>query len=379
MSASRALGELPCVIVPFVWLGIIALSAVGWGAALAARLREAEARRQADGAQRDALALRSAGRLYVEASRRSTREVYDALERALRSVANLDAVLIFEQRDEALHCVHARGAGGEYYEGLTLPIDGESLAARAAYRGCALTLAESSQALAPAHRWALSVPLACSRTDRVVAYVGASWTPDAAAASMLTCLLEDAAAALALARERERDRSEAIFDGLTGLLTPRAFRAEVRRRIERLSLVHGAGCCLWFVDTDEFKSVNDRLGHAAGDVALQGIAAVLRGQATGGMDIVARNGGDEFCVLLGESRKSVAVERAGRACAAVRVHDFCLGLRLTASIGVACFPSDALDGNMLLERADAAMYHAKHHGRDRVAFYLERDQLAVMR
>jgi diguanylate cyclase (GGDEF)-like protein len=67
-------------------------------------------------------------------------------------------------------------------------------------------------------------------------------------------------------------------------------------------------------------------------------------------------------------QKTIAIERAQALCDAVRAHDFGIPLRITASIGVASFPYDARDSSELLEIADAAMYHSKRTGRDRVSF-----------
>ncbi|MBV8490090.1 MAG: GGDEF domain-containing protein [Candidatus Eremiobacteraeota bacterium] len=180
--------------------------------------------------------------------------------------------------------------------------------------------------------------------------------------------IECAAAPYAIALVREADRSDAIHDGLTGLLTARAFRRQLH---DEFSQHAEAPLSLWFVDTDNFKTVNDRFGHQTGDRVLQSMANVLRASIDPACDFAGRNGGDEFCALLRGVSKSSAIERAAAFCAAVRAFDFGLGERMTASVGVATHPYDASTSSALLEIADGAMYHSKRNGRDRVSFVAE--------
>ena len=121
-----------------------------------------------------------------------------------------------------------------------------------------------------------------------------------------------------------------------------------------------------FVDIDGFKSINDSLGHALGDLLLQSVARRLLG-CVRKSDIVSRLGGDEFVVLLPElrhTRDAVAVAenilRALRAPHRVKRQL----LRITGSIGIATFPEDGADADLLMSNADQAMYHAKASGRD---------------
>ncbi|HTC29161.1 MAG TPA: GGDEF domain-containing protein, partial [Candidatus Acidoferrum sp.] len=174
-------------------------------------------------------------------------------------------------------------------------------------------------------------------------------------------------------------RADATYDGLTGLLTPRAFRTRLRDEIASARFGAHKVLTLWFVDTDRFKAVNDTHGHAAGDAVLQAMAELLRAQGVPEVDVAGRNGGDEFCALIHDAQKTVAIERAQSFCEAVRRHEFGVPLRITASVGVASFPHDARDANELLEVADAAMYHSKRTGRDRVSFAVNGTTFAVFR
>ncbi len=130
------------------------------------------------------------------------------------------------------------------------------------------------------------------------------------------------------------------------------------------------------MDTDGFKAINDAFGHAQGDRVLQQMAALLRRHAVPDVDVPARNGGDEFCLLLRRAPKSAAIARAGAFVAAVRDHDFGTARRVTASVGIASIPFDARTASELLESADAAMYHSKRAGRDRASFAMEAGRFA---
>jgi diguanylate cyclase (GGDEF)-like protein len=107
------------------------------------------------------------------------------------------------------------------------------------------------------------------------------------------------------------------------------------------------------------------------------MARLLEEHTRRGIDLPARNGGDEFCAIVRNDHKIAAIERAHRFCAAVRDADFGIPIRITASIGVSAYPYDATDARELLELADAAMYHSKRAGRDRVSFAVARGSFTV--
>ncbi|MGD0476045.1 MAG: GGDEF domain-containing protein [Candidatus Velthaea sp.] len=162
------------------------------------------------------------------------------------------------------------------------------------------------------------------------------------------------------------------------MLTARAFRVRLAQTIERARFAPLGRVAVLFVDTDRFKSWNDLYGHASGDALLRELAVLLRAAATDPADLVARNGGDEFCVVFADSEKSRAIVRAESLRASIADADF-HGLhapdsngeevRISASIGVACFPVDAQSPEALLEKADEAMYHSKKTGRNGVSFF----------
>ena len=99
-----------------------------------------------------------------------------------------------------------------------------------------------------------------------------------------------------LALECSESRRRANFDGLTGLMTPIAFRSALSERIGKAERLTDRFALL-FLDTDNFKACNDRLGHAAGDYVLKNLARILLDSAPP-LTFFGRNGGDEFCCLL---------------------------------------------------------------------------------
>jgi diguanylate cyclase (GGDEF)-like protein len=178
-----------------------------------------------------------------------------------------------------------------------------------------------------------------------------------------------------LADITERKRHDAKLERLvnreplTGLLNRRRFEEELEAQIAR-SRRYGAPAALLALDLDNFKFINDSLGHAAGDQLIVRVADLLRCRLRHS-DVVARLGGDEFAVLLPEASAADARRVAEALLAALRCEAGAgLPRRVTASIGIALIEahteSSAQD---VLMAADIAMYDAKEEGRDQVAAY----------
>jgi diguanylate cyclase (GGDEF)-like protein len=310
----------------------------------------------------------------LQASRASSAAVLETLGAAVRQLDDgIDCLLVFAPNGEELACVHAGGSRAEHFARHALRRDDASaIPAKAAQRGCRMLAPFDGGSLIPTDRFAIAVPMIDSRALLAVAYASSASARDPRDADAIVRALECAAAPYAIALERESDRTEATHDGLTGLLAARAFRRRLHEDVARGSRAERRPVlCLWFVDTDRFKTVNDRFGHRAGDGVLQAMASLLRAHLAPDLDVAARNGGDEFCALLRGTSKGAAIERAQAFCNAVREHDFGLPVRITASVGVAAFPHDAPSSSALLEAADAAMYRSKRDGRDRVSFAAE--------
>ncbi len=181
----------------------------------------------------------------------------------------------------------------------------------------------------------------------------------AAAANLIRFVLEHEAIQREMARQ-------ARTDSLTGLLNRRAFLEEIARCVERLDREEMPGT-LMFVDLDNFKVVNDAMGHDMGDQVLVHTATLLR-NVVRPTDLVARLGGDEFAVWMNGADHMTAAERAEQLRTQVPREMSELGggnaLRLGVSIGIATRHPGSLEQiDSVLRRADLAMYDVKHQGR----------------
>lgn len=301
----------------------------------------------------------------IAAARSGVDEVYRALERSLCALAPVDALTIWELCGDRFTCTYTSGGRYEHYAAASVSaFAAGSPLGEVRRRGRELFVEPPLVPLHPADRVALAIPL---EELPLVAYAALPQRPSTLGEMLEVAAL--AAPAIALARDRDDDRMRATYDGLTGLLTPRAFRAELAERLRQAPLVRSAPrMALVFLDTDRFKEWNDRYGHAAGDELLRRLAAMLRLHAAGPGDMTARNGGDEFCLVWADCEKSGAILRAETLRETVAAAFAADAIPITASIGVAAFPVDARSAEGLLEAADAAMYQAKRAGRNRVAF-----------
>ena len=174
----------------------------------------------------------------------------------------------------------------------------------------------------------------------------------------------------------------ATTDPLTGCLNRRAFFTKFESFWNKADR-HGLPISCVMVDIDFFKSVNDEHGHAMGDEVLKGVAAVLRNNA-GPTDLVARFGGEEFCLLLLNQTLTEATAAAEQLRLAIQA---CLfeKVSVTASLGCATRSSLTMSPQQMLENADKSLYFAKRNGRnqvirwDRVPTELEVDEKSVSR
>jgi diguanylate cyclase (GGDEF)-like protein/PAS domain S-box-containing protein len=158
---------------------------------------------------------------------------------------------------------------------------------------------------------------------------------------------------------------QAYHDALTGLPNRMLFQDRLTQALA-LARRDGRGLAVLFLDLDQFKLVNDTLGHAAGDRLLQRVAARLQ-QSMRASDTVARVGGDEFSLLLpGVERASHAARMAEKLLAMVArpVEIDQQRLYITTSIGISLYPADGGDAEALLTSADVAMYRVKELGRN---------------
>ncbi len=168
-------------------------------------------------------------------------------------------------------------------------------------------------------------------------------------------------------RKRAQDemRHRAFHDELTGLPNRAMFMDALSRTLHRMERRNGVFFIL-FIDLDEFKDVNDSLGHSMGDALLREVATRIRRCVREG-DLVARLGGDEFVILVeSESHADEIAVIAQKILQALQPPHQLGGhlVRVTSSIGISRYPEDGTEISDLLRNADAAMYKAKDHGRN---------------
>ncbi len=171
-------------------------------------------------------------------------------------------------------------------------------------------------------------------------------------------------------RAEETIKHLAYHDALTDLPNRTLFKDRLTQALAQARR-KGSMVAVLFLDLDQFKVVNDTLGHAEGDGLLRRVAERLAGLVREG-DTVGRVGGDEFVLLLSEaSQVEDAAEVAERILESLRGSWMLQGqeFRVTTSIGIALYPGDGDDAESLLRNADTAMYRAKEHGRDNYQLY----------
>jgi diguanylate cyclase (GGDEF)-like protein/PAS domain S-box-containing protein len=161
----------------------------------------------------------------------------------------------------------------------------------------------------------------------------------------------------------------AHYDALTDLPNRVLFREQIERELQ--NAIRGEQFALLYIDIDEFKGINDSLGHHVGDELLKAVAARIRG-CIKPTDLIARLGGDEFAVIqTAVGDRADVVEFVTRIHDAIRQPYQCLGHHLAtdASIGIALAPQDGTELDQLIKSADLAMYGAKAEGRRTHRFF----------
>ncbi|NOT10501.1 MAG: EAL domain-containing protein [Methylococcaceae bacterium] len=178
---------------------------------------------------------------------------------------------------------------------------------------------------------------------------------------------------------QEQLEYQATCDSLTGLTNRNLLNDRLDQAI-RSAQRHQNEICIFFLDLDNFKVINDTLGHSAGDELLKVIAQRLQ-KCARAEDTIARYSGDEFVFVTPQIAKMEdAVLIAERLIAEISQPLQIKGHKIqgTASIGISFYPHDGLDKETLLQHADTAMYHAKDKGRNTFCFYTEELNLRLM-
>lgn len=164
----------------------------------------------------------------------------------------------------------------------------------------------------------------------------------------------------------------ALFDSLTGLANRRLFIDRMGQSIIAAQR-HGTIAALLFLDLDQFKRINDTLGHDAGDQLLLIVAKRLK-DCVRAQDTVARLGGDEFTVLLNDIHDAQAITNVAKNILKTLKNPMMLGKHeviISTSIGITIAPNDSYEVDILMKNADLALYRAKDRGRDGYYFFTE--------
>jgi diguanylate cyclase (GGDEF)-like protein len=173
------------------------------------------------------------------------------------------------------------------------------------------------------------------------------------------------AAAIANARHFERTQQLAYLDGLTGIFNRRFFEMRIREELERAQR-YNTNLAVVMLDIDYFKKLNDEFGHLLGDEVLRQVSTIFQQHLRKG-DVVCRYGGEEFALLLPQTSGENAYEVAEKLRRTVETYHFPGVPRpVTISAGVAAFPACGKTRDEVVSAADAALYHAKLSGRNRV-------------
>ncbi|MCG7883028.1 MAG: EAL domain-containing protein [Candidatus Thiodiazotropha taylori] len=186
--------------------------------------------------------------------------------------------------------------------------------------------------------------------------------------------LKSAARLAGIVMERDqaqkRIRELAYKDELTGLASRARFYQQLEESI-KTSNRSGRRFALLYVDLDDFKGVNDSLGHDAGDLLLKDIAKCLK-SISREIDFVARLSGDEFCIIVKDVDDDYAAAHVAQRCLDMISEPIELSARKfipSCSIGIAHYPDDGEDLSSMLKAADTSLYSAKEHGKNQFAFY----------
>jgi len=300
--------------------------------------------------------------------------VREAVQNVLEGLA-ADAVAYFERGTGGAELVlHALVGAGEGRDGAAVNCGEANPVQRVLRSGGALVVDGSELEFdwAAGLHSAAVIPVRGERNARgalCVCYRAAS-----AFATDALNFVEAAASVLSAGLQRIDSESRlaflAQFDSLTGLPN-RALLADRFSQMIVLAKRRNASLSVLFVDLDEFKTVNDTLGHAGGDQLLKEVAVRLQACVRPG-DTVARISGDEFAVVLADMARPedgalVAQKVIDRLGAAFEIHG--QEVFVSASLGIAAYPGDGADAETLIGAADAAMYRAKQAGRNTFQFF----------
>ena len=179
---------------------------------------------------------------------------------------------------------------------------------------------------------------------------------------------------IATAIKRKKDdifiHKQAHYDALTGLTNKTLFYDRLDHAILQAQR-HDEVISVLFLDIDDFKNINDTLGHSAGDEILKEIARIIK-DSVRKSDTVSRWGGDEFCILLPSVKDNEGVIKLCQRILSSNFKNIKIlnkTLNVNASIGVSFYPMDGTKAEILIDNADKAMYKAKKNGKNQYSIF----------
>jgi len=182
----------------------------------------------------------------------------------------------------------------------------------------------------------------------------------------------------ALERENRQLKSLSLSDDLTGLYNKRFFSIQLEIEMARAQRT-GQSCCLLMIDFDNFKEINDRLGHDEGDRFLIQMGGLIR-EKLRPTDFVCRYGGDEFAVIMPATSLLDGIGIAKRLQEFTAHFTWKMALRVSASFGMAAFePSNPLNAEEFFKQADNELYKAKKAGKNRISYPAHASAQALQR
>ncbi|GID27704.1 diguanylate cyclase [Paractinoplanes brasiliensis] len=283
-----------------------------------------------------------------------------------RTVGGSSAVLLTRTEVDGLVVAASHGNGAPVGERFSVPSDLLGLTGprtRTTAHG-----AESVDALLGKPRSWWAIPVAVRGEPFGILLVGSARDEPIteAQAQIAATIAGQGMTAYENARLFSQVRRLATIDGLTGLYNRGHFFTEADREV-RLARMHRTPIAAVMVDIDHFKSINDTYGHPVGDEVIRVVADRLR-QALGAGDVLGRYGGEEFALVVPQDTHAAAevAARLHRVVSGEPVQTAAGLLPVTISVGLASGSGDALDLQLLLTRADHALYEAKQSGRNRV-------------
>lgn len=281
------------------------------------------------------------------------------------------AVFLVDRQTRELYCEAQRGCNPDVAKNRRFRIGKDGIVGWVAYTGWPYYAPDVHREpryieAAPGVRSELVLPLRVN--GEVIGVLSVASTEPEGFSEELRGVLETYGMLAATAVQRAEREAElermALTDSLTGLPNHRALHQMLRREIAQAAR-YTYPVSVLLLDLDGFKQVNDLFGHLYGDDVLRQVARMLT-EASRGMDLPARLGGEEFVLVLPRAPKLAALQVAERLRRRVEDAGRDADMRLSTSVGVSVFPDDGSTPEALLRTADEAMYRAKRAGGNRV-------------